>query len=253
LNSETIIVGICCLLLATAFFLFKSQLFIFLNRLAKIEFRGAENLQIKIKAIVPKYSKPWTWYKVWANTLLHPRTATGEALVSEGSISFRQAILWLTLASFIEAVISQPIFAKSPFITNWQNIFKLIGNILLSSLVFPLCVFIFCVVIHFIAKLFGSKGTLRNFFIVYASFIAPLWILLGLSLALGLGTYKFEAFVLIGAFLEFYWLIVINSVVIKSVYRFSWAGTCLISALIMIGGFLLILFFIYFSLGKHPY
>ena len=252
MSSETIIVGVCCLFLAIAFFLFKSQFFILLNRFAKIEFHGAENPRTKIEAVAPKDTKLRTWYKVWAITLLRPRTATGEALLSEGNISFRQAILWLTLASFIEAVITQPIFTKSPFIINWQNIFKLISNILLSSLVFPLCVFIFCVVIHFIAKLFGSKGTLQNFFIVYASFIAPLWILLGLSLALGLGTYKFEVFILISAFLEFYWLIVINSIAIKSVYRFSWAGTCLISTLIIIGGFLLILFYIYLTLGTHP-
>ncbi len=120
MSSETIIVGVCCLFLAIAFFLFKSQFFILLNRFAKIEFHGAENPRTKIEAVAPKDTKLRTWYKVWAITLLRPRTATGEALLSEGNISFRQTILWLTLASFIEAVITQPIFTKSPFIINWQ-------------------------------------------------------------------------------------------------------------------------------------
>ena len=45
MDSETIIVGIFCLFLAIVFFPFKPQFLIFLNRLAKFEFRGAKNLR----------------------------------------------------------------------------------------------------------------------------------------------------------------------------------------------------------------
>jgi tetratricopeptide (TPR) repeat protein len=45
MNSETIIVGLSCLFLVIAFFLFKPQFFILLNRLARINVRGAKNLQ----------------------------------------------------------------------------------------------------------------------------------------------------------------------------------------------------------------
>ena len=45
MNSETVIVGVCCLLLATTFYLFRSQLLILLGRLAKIQFRRGKNLQ----------------------------------------------------------------------------------------------------------------------------------------------------------------------------------------------------------------
>lgn len=44
MDSKTIILGLCCLFLVIAFFLFKPQFFIFLNRLAKIEFGRAKNL-----------------------------------------------------------------------------------------------------------------------------------------------------------------------------------------------------------------
>jgi len=45
LNSATIIVGLGFLFVVVAFFLFKSQIFILLNRLAKIQFRGVKKLQ----------------------------------------------------------------------------------------------------------------------------------------------------------------------------------------------------------------
>ena len=45
MNSETLIVGLGFLFIVAAFFLFKSQLFILLNRLARIQFRGVKNLE----------------------------------------------------------------------------------------------------------------------------------------------------------------------------------------------------------------
>ena len=45
MNSEIVIVGLSGLFLLIAFFLFKPQFFIWLNRLTKIQFRGVKNLQ----------------------------------------------------------------------------------------------------------------------------------------------------------------------------------------------------------------
>jgi len=45
LNSDTIIVSLCCLFWVIIFFVFKPQLAILLNRLAKFELGGAKNLQ----------------------------------------------------------------------------------------------------------------------------------------------------------------------------------------------------------------
>ena len=53
-SNETIIVGLCCLFLALAFLLFKPQFFILLNRLAKIEFRGAKNLKYVDQDLEPE-------------------------------------------------------------------------------------------------------------------------------------------------------------------------------------------------------
>jgi hypothetical protein len=71
LNSEAIIVGLGLLFLVVAFFLFKSQIFILLNRLAKIEFRNAGNAPIATETIVRRDPKPWTWFQAWTNSLIH--------------------------------------------------------------------------------------------------------------------------------------------------------------------------------------
>jgi hypothetical protein len=82
LNSETIvvIVGIACLLLTIASFLFVPQISLMLKRLARIEFRSSEKPTNKTVNITPKDTKPWTWYKTWTTTLFHPSTYTGKAL-----------------------------------------------------------------------------------------------------------------------------------------------------------------------------
>jgi hypothetical protein len=196
-------------------------------------------------------SQSWPWYKVWANALFHPSVKTGEAILFEGNISLRQAILWLVFSSFVQVSSNRlTSLIKNPSLVTWQNIFKLISDILFSSLSFPLILFFFCWLIHLIAKLFRSKGTLQNFFILNAAFAAPLWIILGLVFA-GAFILKIDTLVLVGAPLEFYWLIVVNSIVIKSVYCFSWRGTCSITALIMIVGYILVLMEIYFTFSKH--
>jgi len=257
LNSETInvIIGLCCLFLAIAFFLFKPQLFIFLNYLAKIEFRSMKKQPIKIKSIVPQISKPWPWYKVWAKTLFHPTVTTGESLLAEGNISLRKAILWLVLAGFTEASIRWSLLLfKNQIVINWQNILKLIGDLLLSSLSIPFVVFIFCWVIHLVAKLFRSKGTLKNFFIVYSAFVAPLWIFIGLSSFLAFSVFKIDSFALVAAFLEFYLLLVLSTVAIKSVYRFRWIGACSITMLILVAGFVVIMVDVYNTFNnKFPH
>jgi hypothetical protein len=49
----------------------------------------------------PRDTTSWTWYKAWTTSLLHPNDDTGKALLSEGNISFKQACIWIVVASII--------------------------------------------------------------------------------------------------------------------------------------------------------
>jgi tetratricopeptide (TPR) repeat protein len=64
LNSAIIIVGLCCLFLAIAFFLFKPQIFILLNRLVRIQLRVAKNLEY-IDEDVDQDIKPELTIRSW--------------------------------------------------------------------------------------------------------------------------------------------------------------------------------------------
>lgn len=58
MNSEEIIVGIFCLFLVIAFFLFKPQFFNLLNHLTRINVRGAKNLHYTDENVEPELSTP---------------------------------------------------------------------------------------------------------------------------------------------------------------------------------------------------
>jgi tetratricopeptide (TPR) repeat protein len=64
LKSQTVIVGLCSLFLVIAFFLFKPQFSILLNRLAKIQFRGVKNLQY-IDQDIDQESEPELQIQSW--------------------------------------------------------------------------------------------------------------------------------------------------------------------------------------------
>ena len=194
----------------------------------------------------------WPWYKVWAMSLFRPRVSTGEILLSEGCLSLRQAILWLAVASLICMSLTRLAFPVVNLgVTTWQTAITQIVNVLISALEFSLGIFIFCGVVHGIAKLFGRKGTLRDFFLVYVAFVAPVLVILGISLYIGFGI-KASILILLPAFIELYWLSIINTITIKSVYHFSWPGTCSISFLIALGCSIIVLLDLYYHVS-HPH
>ena len=114
---------------------------------------------------------------------------------------------------------------------------------LIGSLIIPIGVLFFCAAIHLVAKLFRRKGAFQNFFVVYTAFFAPLWIPIFITVNLGISVYKIQAFVWLFLILWLYWLLVINPVAIRAVYRFRWIGAFLIS-LAVISCFL-VLFLVY--------
>ena len=200
--------------------------------------------QQSVKNTTLANTRSWPWYKAWSSTLFHPNIATGETLLSEGNVKFWQAILWLVVSSIVSAIVMQLlIMVKEPNQFTWQSFFTMTGRNLIGSLIIPIGILFFCTAIHLVAKLFRSKGTFQNFFVVYAAFFAPLWIPFFITVNLGISVYKIQAFVWLFLILWLYWLLVINPVAIRAVYRFRWIGAFLIS-LAVISCFL-VLFLVY--------
>lgn len=178
-------------------------------------------------------TQSWPWHKVWASTLFYPRTTTGEILLSEGNLSFKQASLWLVFASLSSSLITQIILlAKNSGAINWQNEILHISRNLGLSFLTPVGVFMLCGAVHLIAKLLKSKGNFQSFFIVYAAYFSPLWIFLSISIDLGMEPHKIQGFYFLYLILWSYWMFVITPKVIMSNYGFRWLGSCLINSIV---------------------
>ena len=210
--------GLGCLILVALFFLFKSQFFILLTRLSKMEFR---NLQTKAETIPPIDTKPWTWHKAWINSLMHPNTNTSKALLAEGNISFRQACIWIVVTSIVfQFLYSIILWIKFPYPINTTSILDFIKNCILAGLFSPISIFILTGLIHILAKIFGSKESFQNFFIVYVAFNAPVLILY-IALALIWQVFRIKVALYLGMISAFYFLFTVTAKAIKSYYRFN--------------------------------
>jgi hypothetical protein len=122
--------------------------------------------------------KSWTWYRAWGNTLPIPRTVDGERLLSEGNISLKQALIWTSSVSAIYSVLTtSSSLIKNPPSISLHGIFVLLANSIIAGLLSPIGFVLVTGFIHGISKLFGSKGSWRNFYIIYITFNAPVMIL----------------------------------------------------------------------------
>jgi hypothetical protein len=232
LDSETIVAvaTLFCIFLVIAFFQFiKPQFFTMLNHLAKIEFRDAKNQKQKVENIASKDTGPWPWYKAWTTTLFHPLASTSKVLLSEGRISFRQTLIWFIVVSVLTEALNSVIpLIKNPDTLTAKNIFNLVLNCLLSGMISPVGAIIFTAGIHILAKLFGSKGTWHNFFVVWVTFNAPMLILFYIFVFV-YQVFSIKESLILGPIISFYWLFVVNPMAIKSNYSFRWVGSFLLN------------------------
>lgn len=234
MNSETIIVGVGCLYLAIAFLLFRPQIFILLNRLAHNGLLAAENLPKRAETIVPRDTKPWNWYKAWTISLLHPSADTSKALLSEGNISFLRALIWIVVASIVfEFLYSIILWIKFPYPINSASILNFLQNCFLAGLFSPVVIIMLTGFIHIISKLFGSKETFQNFFIIYVAFNAPVMILY-IAMALIWQISRIKIVLCIDEVFIFYFLFLVTAKAIKSYYRFSRLRAFLINLFVQV-------------------
>ena len=234
MNSETLIVGIGCLFLATTFFLFRSQILIWLGRLAKTEFHVGENQWVHTETVTPRDTKPWNWYEAWMNALLHPNADTWNILLFQKRISFIKTYVWVTITSLLFPLVSSVVtWIKFPLATTTSSIVGFIKNILLIGVLEPVWFIIITGTIHLLVKLISSKGNFRNFFVIFATSFAPISCLYTL-MALIRWSFAFKIGLYAGLLLDFYFITFVFTEIIVFNYQVNRLAALLVNVVIVV-------------------
>jgi hypothetical protein len=195
----------------------------------------------KTKTTAPIFASSWPWYKAMGNSFFHPNDDTGKALLLEGNISFRQALIWVVTASIILGFFNSTIlWIKFPFQLNFKSIFLALMNCFLSGVLSSVSLIVLTGFIHIVAKLFGGKGNFQKFFIVYIAFNVPVLFLFFITALIG-QIFRSQFFLFLLLPLCFYFFLVITTKAIKANYHFHWLGAFLINLAAQIALFLSIM------------
>lgn len=198
--------------------------------------------------MIDKNTNSWTWYKAWKNTLLYPNDDTWNTLLSEGNISFRKAYIWITVTSIIFPLASSiATWIKSPLSITSSNILISIKNILLIGALEPVGYIALTGTIHILSKLFFNKGNYQNFFVLFATSRVPISLLYTFT-ALVRWFFAFKIGAYAGVLLNFYFITVVSTKIIKFNYHANWIGAFLVNIMVTTLGYLLA-FGIYFATG----
>lgn len=193
-----------------------------------------KNKPVKIQSKTSTPLQSWPWYKVWIKTIFSPKAATGKAIISEGNVTFKQAVVWVILSFVVIQLFTSILaFIKTPTAITLNGTLLVLLNCVGGGLLSLIAEITLTGCIHLVAKLFRGKGNWHNFFIIWAAFNVPFWILFDLFVFF----YKFypiQDFLIIGPIVSFYWLFVVGPVAIKSNYNFRWLSAFLIYFIILI-------------------
>jgi hypothetical protein len=183
-------------------------------------------------------SKSWTWYKALTISLLHPNDSTGKALITDGNISFKQAYIWIVVASIIFQLLdSALLWIKIPSLNYINSIIYLVKTCFLAGVFSPLTFIVLTGFMHILAKLFGSRGTFQNFFIIYIAFSAPILFIFSITILLW-QVFAIKLFLVFGVLSSFYYLIIVTTKTVKANYHFHWFGALLISVFVQVVTFI---------------
>ena len=159
-------------------------------------------------------------YKTWMVSWLRPTPESVKVLLTEGKITFSQAIFWLAVASIFYATLTKvtSFYIRQTPITS-QNAGGLVGNIFVVSVIQLIGYFLLCGSIHLVAKLFKKNGDFQNYFIAYSFFTSPSIAIYGL---ISLSWYIFHSYigVVVTILFQLYYLFWLNTIAIETVYKF---------------------------------
>jgi hypothetical protein len=214
-------------------FLFRPQVYVLLNRLAKMEFHVSGNILTKTDTITPKDAKPWSWHKAWINTLLHPNDETWSRLLSENNISFKIAYAWITITSLLFPLVYSIVawIKYPPPLATADNILNPIKTALLIGVLEPIGILGSTGAIHILAKLFLGKGSYKNFFVVFATAYMPITLLYTI-LALVRWAFASKLWLYAGLLLNFYFVSFVCTEIITFNYRANLPKAFLINVVV---------------------
>jgi hypothetical protein len=188
----------------------------------------------------PASDQKQPWYKIWNEVLFHLQPETPQAIITEYHVSLKQAILQLVICGlFSYAFTHIPYFIRGTYPATAKNLLSLLTLEILSGIILPISIAIWCVFPHSLSTgLCNRRYSFRDLYIIVASFYSPFFFVLGLLEFIAL---LFWTDLLVMNLVYFcliavvgYLLLIINTLIYKSIYGFSTIGAFLVNVVSMI-------------------
>ena len=204
-----------------------------MGRLAKIESPIKGIRWGNAASITPRVAKPWNWYNVWMNALLHPNEDTWNALLAEKRISFKKVYLWITITLLLFPLVYTIVtWIKFPQAITTSSILIFSRNILLVGVFEPLGLIAITGTIHLLAQFFLGKGQYRDFFVVFATSYAPISLLYTFA-ALIRWSFESTFWLYAGLVLHYYFYIFVSTEIITFNYQINRFKAFLINVVVV--------------------
>jgi hypothetical protein len=189
--------------------------------------------QKNFRNITPKTVQAWPWYKAMGISFLSPTSKTAEALLDEGKVSFKQAIIWAVASSIIIAFIdSVCVWITMPYQVNFEDIGWSLISFIQIGVFQPMSFLALTGFIHVIARLFRSKGKFCDYFIVFIAFNMPVYVL-WITLVLFSQILNSNGLRFLAVIITFYILFIVNANAVKASYRIHWLWAFLINLVVV--------------------
>ncbi len=187
----------------------------------------------------PDYPEPprsYSWQEVWTLAISRPSEALFRNLLNDPRATANRGVLWLLLAGFINGLVTTVVVNQSlPVIAQQQQLpatsLSLLEILFVSLFLGPILVFAATLIVgvyHMVARFLGGEGLFADLFYLYASYTAPLFILLAAITVAPLPDG-------LKSILSFIWGVyqfILSAIVIRAVYRLDWLKVVAIAFLV---------------------
>ncbi len=134
-----------------------------------------------------------TWYEIWLDVWTHPRAETFRSLLQESNHTPRRGFLWIAIVALLVAIITGYTSAQS-----FRSVEPAFGNIYIYFICLVVLTPIFTVIgmiisagiYHWLARLFGGKGTWGDLVFCLSAAAAPSSVVAGIIF---IASYLFSA------------------------------------------------------------
>ena len=188
------------------------------------------------KTDYPEPPRSYSWQEVWTLAISRPSAEQFRSLLNDPRATANRGVLWLLLAGFINGLVTTVVVNQSlPVIAQQQQLplvsLSPLEILFISLFLGPILVFAVALIVgiyHMVARFLGGAGLFADLFYLYASYTAPLFILLaGITVAPIPDSLK--------SILSFIWGVyqfLLSAIVIRAVYRLDWLKVVAIAFLV---------------------